>query len=167
MTDAPNDAVRSAWKVNARVNAVLLEHLEPAMLDAPTPGGGYTVAQHLVHLVGSLQYWAWLRERAPVEALPDLGDPERDDWEPVRDLDRLRDAWTRTADTALALAERHPVARPTEADAGGPPHETADAFLVHMLVHDAHHRGQILLALKTAGHPLPDEDALWGPWRGA
>jgi uncharacterized damage-inducible protein DinB len=32
-----------------------------------------------------------------------------------------------------------------------------------MIIHDAHHRGQILLALKTAGHPLPNEDIFWNP----
>lgn len=48
-----------------------------------------------------------------------------------------------------------------------PPHASADADLMHMMIHGAHHRGQIRLALKTAGHPLPDEDAMWGPWRGA
>lgn len=52
------------------------------------------------------------------------------------------------------------------ATAYGESHDSPDAFLIHMMVHDAHHRGQILLALKTAGHPLPDEDAVWGPWRG-
>ena len=28
------------------------------------------------------------------------------------------------------------------------------------MAHDAHHRGQILLALKTNGHPLPDEESI-------
>ncbi|MEM6431914.1 MAG: DinB family protein [Deinococcota bacterium] len=36
---------------------------------------------------------------------------------------------------------------------------------MHMMVHDAHHRGQILLALKTSGHTLPDEGSFWMPWK--
>jgi uncharacterized damage-inducible protein DinB len=34
-----------------------------------------------------------------------------------------------------------------------------------MTMHDAHHRGQILLALKSEGFPLPDENKLWSPLR--
>ncbi|WP_232472200.1 DinB family protein [Deinococcus sp. DB0503] len=45
-------------------------------------------------------------------------------------------------------------------------HPSPAQFLLHMLTHDAHHRGQALLALKVNSFPLPGEDALWGPLRG-
>jgi uncharacterized damage-inducible protein DinB len=35
-----------------------------------------------------------------------------------------------------------------------------------MRVHDAHHHGQMLLALKANGHLLPAEEGMWVPWRG-
>lgn len=152
-----DDTLRSAWRANARVNRVLLEHLDEAMLAAQTPGGGYTVAQHLAHLVGSLKYWTWRADRAMGEALPDLGDPDADDFVAVADPDRTRAVMQQAAEAALAAAEQ---------GRGDQPHESAGMFLVHMLVHEAHHRGQILLALKGAGHPLPDEAAMWGPWKG-
>ena len=62
---------------------------------------------------------------------------------------------------ALSIVEGVP-----EGFTGQPPHSSADAYLIHMMVHDAHHRGQILLAPKTSGYSLPNEDAMWGPWRG-
>ncbi|WP_216321708.1 hypothetical protein [Deinococcus aestuarii] len=59
-------------------------------------------------------------------------------------------------------------------------HPGAAPFVPHRLIHDAHHRGQALPALKVGGFPLscglvellrravpvPGEDALWGPLRG-
>ena len=162
-------AVRDAWAANVRVNEVLLAHLTPEMLAAQTPGGGYTVAQQLAHIISSTQYWGWLRDKARFEALPDPvleRDEEKGIFVVETDLARLLESQRQTETTALEV---------TESEADGvtlPPgqwessHATPDAFLIHMMVHDAHHRGQILLALKTSGQPLPAEDALWGPWRG-
>jgi hypothetical protein len=39
------------------------------------------------------------------------------------------------------------------------------AHLTPEMVHDAHHRGQLILALKTNGYPLPGDKLLWLPWR--
>lgn len=163
------DAVQTAWQANLRVNEVLLGHLTPEMLDARTPGGGYSVAQHLAHLVGTTQYWGWLRDKARFEALPD---PvlEHDEAKGVfvveTDLAKLTDSYRQTQAAALDVAEAEAEGTALPPGKWESPHATPDAFLIHMMVHDAHHRGQILLALKTSGYPLPDEDAMWGPWRG-
>lgn len=42
------NSVQNAWDANLEVNLVLLK-----MLKVRTPGGGYSVAQHLAHLVGT------------------------------------------------------------------------------------------------------------------
>jgi uncharacterized damage-inducible protein DinB len=143
---------------------VLLEHLGPDMLDAQTPGGGYTVAQHLAHMTQVIKYWGSLRD-AGFADLPDLYfdyNPETQDFKAETDLGKVQAAMTQTWAQALEAPD---VAEPS-GESVEPPHPTTDAYLLHMMVHDAHHRGQILLALKTAGHPLPDEDLMWGPWRG-
>jgi len=157
-------SVRAAWDRNTAVNRVLLDHLEPAMLSARSPGGDATVAQHLAHMVMTVKFWGDLIDPQRMAALPDLvrsqptgGAPEHLD--PETDLTRIATVWQQTAAAALATAVAHPE--------GGPesPHPDGAAYLTHMLAHDAHHRGQILLALKTAGHPLPDAEAMWAPWR--
>ncbi|MDQ3461036.1 MAG: damage-inducible protein DinB, partial [Deinococcota bacterium] len=91
--------------------------------------------------------------------LADLYEPDADDFVAETDPARIREVMAQTHQTALEAAD---VAEGT----GELPHSSVEASLIHMMVHDAHPRGQLLLALKTAGHALPDEDLMWGPWRG-
>ena len=133
------------------------------MLGARTPGGGYSVAQHLAHIVGVTKYrGAQLNEE--LETLPnlftireDLAEEDPRAFIPETDLARIKDVLAQTA-TAVQKAV-------ADGNTGTSPYPSADAYLIHMMVHDAHHRGQILLALKTSGYPLPDEDAMWQPWK--
>lgn len=57
----PTPVTQDAWRANLKMNGVLLEHLTPEMLDARTPGGGYSVAQYLAHTTQVVTYWGWLR----------------------------------------------------------------------------------------------------------
>lgn len=166
MTKDAKDTVQAAWQANLRVNEVLLGHLTPEMLDARTPGGGYSVAQHLAHMVGTTKYWGSKLDKR-LAALPrlftireelDEDDPEA--FIPETDLGRIRLVLTQTA-----TAAREAIASALEGFAGDLPHSSPDAFLIHMMIHDAHHRGQVLLALKTSGYLLPDEDTMWVPWK--
>lgn len=155
-----SSSVQRAWAANQTVNRALIDHLTPAMLSAASPGGGFTVADHLAHITGVVKHWGMRIDPELLAEVPDLAEEHGDDaWTVETDLARIADVHGRTAAAAAATAAAHP-----EGSAASP-HADADAYLIHMLVHDAHHRGQILLALKTAGHPLPDEDAMWAPWR--
>ncbi len=136
------------------------------MLDACTPGGGYTAAQHLSHLVGSVKYWGSKLDDAHLGGLPDLtvhknpSENDPDAFVPETDLKRIRAVFVETAEAARDAVKNAP-----EGFTGELPHASTDAFLIHMMVHDAHHRGQLLLALKTSGYALPDEDSRWTPWK--
>jgi len=152
-------SVQRAWSRNLAVNRVLLEHLTPEMLAATTPGGGFTVAEHLAHMVGVVRHWGLRLGPEHLASIPDLAEEKDGYWTIETDLDRIRSIHERTAAAAVAAAVGHPDG---SADS---PHADGDAYLIHMLVHDAHHRGQILLALKTGGHALPDEELMWVPWR--
>jgi uncharacterized damage-inducible protein DinB len=139
-----------AWNANTAINAVLLEHLTPAMLNAATPAGGQTVAQHLTHMVECLKYWAGELEGGAINDLPDA-------LEAGTDLERIQSAMKKTYDAVLNTALN-------AKDTGNLPHATVGKFLMYTVAHDSHHRGQILLALKSNGHPLPSEAAMWHPW---
>ena len=155
--------VKTAWQANLKVNQILLGHLTPEMLRARTPGGGFSVAQHLAHIVGVTKHRGVQLDEG-LETLPNLftlrEDLDEEDSQaliPETDLARIKDV---LAQTAAAVQEAV-----AEGNIGTSPYSSADAYLIHMMVHDAHHRGQILLALKTSGYPLPDEDAMWQPWK--
>ena len=158
-------SIYGAWQANARVNHELLNHLTEEMLDAQTPGGENSVAQHLAHMAGVMKDWG-SRLDAQLDTLPDLYNAEADTYFSdtfiaEKNLARVRDVMTETEQAVLEVVQSKP-----EGDRGTLPHPSAAAFLIHMMIHDAHHRGQILLALKTAGYLLPDEDRFWGPWKG-
>lgn len=152
------EALRDAARSNADVNDLLAAHLStPEMLDARTPGGGFTVAQHLAHMAGTSKFWLMKLSAGAAEALPDLYDSGQQAFVAERDPARIRTVLDQTSAAVLEAVTTAP-------DQGELPHLSPAQFLIHMLVHDAHHRGQILLALKANGLPLPDQDAMWSPW---
>jgi uncharacterized damage-inducible protein DinB len=154
------ETLRIAWQANDEVNGALIEHLEPEMLQARTPGGGMTVAEHLAHMTGTVKYWGMKLAQERLGALPDLEEKVGEEWVPESDLQRILDVKRRTGQVAFAEAAAAPAG-----ERGQLPHASPELYLIHMMVHDAHHRGQILLALKCAGHALPDEGSMWQPWK--
>lgn len=160
-------SVQTAWQANLKVNMALLNHLTPEMLDARTPGGGYSVAQHLAEIVGTTKNWGSRLDEARLGGLPnlytireDLDEEDIEAFVPETDLARIREVFVETAAAAQEAAANAP-----EGFTGELPHSSPDAFLIHMMVHDAHHRGQVLLALKTSGYELPNDDLMWMPWK--
>ena len=153
-------ALATAVEAGNRVNDVLCAHLTPEAMRAVTPGGGMTVAQHLAHMAGTTKGWLSDLDAGAAAPLPILqGDTREERFvaqeDPARAAAVLREVW------AAALK-----AATTAEGTGGLSHPSTAQFISHMLIHDGHHRGQILLALKVNGFSLPDEDAMWGPLRG-
>jgi uncharacterized damage-inducible protein DinB len=85
-------------------------------------------------------------------------DPDTGDFDAEMNLERIAAIMIETRDLVLETAKK-------AVDKGNLPHSSPAQFLMHMTMHDAHHRGQILLALKSEGLPLPDENKLWSPLR--
>ena len=153
--------IEFAWNTNNAVNAVLLEHLTPEMLEAGTPGGGYSVAQHLAHMVECTKGWGMQLEESELKNLPDLYfnyNMDTGDFDAEMNLERIKTIMTQTENVVLEVAKK-------AIGKGKLPHSSPAQFLMHMAMHDAHHRGQILLALKAEGFALPDENSLWMPLR--
>ena len=150
------EALTVAARSNADVNDLMVAHLStPEMLDAQTPGGGFTVAHQLAHMAYVQKFWLSKLNAGAAVDLPDLYDTTQQKAE--RDPVRIRAALEQTSAAVLEAVI-------TATDKGQLTQVSLAQFLIHMLIHDAHHRGQILLALKANGFPLPDEDAMWFPW---
>jgi len=142
-----------AYSANARVNEYLVERLDPGVWRAKPPAPRMrTIAALIAHMHNcGLVY---LRRAAPKISVPP-------------DLDRFR-VTPALAIRALAAKRRAVLAivgpaLETGARIDGSPHD-APTFLAYYMVHDGHHRGQILLQARLLGHPV-SIDTMSGMWQ--
>ena len=152
-----------SFRRNGRVNTALLDHLSDADLTLSDNQGGLSVVEQIAQMAGFRK--EWLSEVSPAHA--DTLDVELDnDMLTLRDLAELRRALTE-GDAAVLASIRDALqdSRKFEgAYESNPAH-----FLQHTLVHDAHHRGQIMMLLRQSGYSPQQmaalEQATWPIWR--
>lgn len=158
------------FRRNARVNAVLLAALTPNDFDLSDGRGGWTVGKHLAHMAGFRADWLSNISPAHVEPLFRMveGQPVWR-WQDHPPAD-LGEAFTLSDEAVLlavhdALENNQPFADPWNEGTyqSNPAH-----FLMHTVVHDSHHRGQIMSLLRLGGHTREQMDELenhWAIWR--
>ncbi|MFC4452898.1 DinB family protein [Deinococcus sonorensis] len=148
---------------NGRVNAALLDLLTPADLSLKDGPEGNGLGELLAHMAGFRRGWLVNISPAHAEHLSEIKDDA--------DLDTLRAAFA--AGDAAALAAVQDAVQEGRAFAD-PWNEGAYAshpahFLQHTIVHDSHHRGQIMTLLRQSGRSREQMDALeeasWPIWR--
>lgn len=141
------------WRINNRINLYLLEAIPPEHLGDRMTSKGRSAGEQLAHVHNVRM--GWLKVSMP-EALEGLGKIEK---EQAGDKALLADGLARSGDAVERLLEY-------AADSGGKvkgfkPHVAG--FLGYLVAHDAHHRSQVILALKQNGHQL-DKKVLYGIW---
>lgn len=141
------------WEIHARINLYLLDAVPPEALGHRWASKGRTVGEQLAH-VHNVRLM-WLREAAP-ELLEGLARVEK---EAAADHALLRGSLEASAAAVSALLRKALAAGGRVR--GFRPH--AAAFLGYLVSHESHHRGQIALTLKQAGHPL-DRRTAYGLW---
>lgn len=161
MPDAPQErlleALLDSWDRNNTIVQNLLGAVPEGGLDARAMEGSPSVAElfshiHFVRLVfvledapefaRTLPEEEWVAERNPGRIRQMLGDSAQ----AVRDAVKSRVE----AGRAMDLHYDHPI-----------------LLFQHMIWHEGYHHGQIKLALKMAGRPIPNEEAgplTWGVW---
>ena len=143
--DWPADILRR----NAEVNRALFDALRDDHLNLRSAGGGWSVGEHLRHLAQFRR--GWVSELAPAfaPAPADVGD--------VPGLLRALDA----GDAAALAAVQDAAAQGRSFVGAYGTHP--GLMLLHIAIHDSHHRGQILATLREFGH-LVDDNPIWHPW---
>src|SRR6266566_1566231 len=150
----PAAALLTAYAASARIKQYLVEQLSPAIWRVPPPGGkGRTIAALVAHLHNcGLRYL----ERTDPEGVPgELDRSKVTAAQAMRALGAKGRAVVRIVGAALVDGRR----------IVGYPH-TAVHYLTYYMIHDAHHRGQIVLLARQLGHPIGQRTMI-GMWQWA
>lgn len=140
------DEVAEAWRTNHRITLRVLDAVsDEGMLATLSTRGGRSVGRQFAHL----QYVRLLQLSTRAKSLA-AGAPEiATDAEPDRAALRaaLDDSAARVEEWLRRAAGGRPGARTFK--------KGLATTLAYLVAHEAHHRGSILLTLKTKGHALP------------
>jgi uncharacterized damage-inducible protein DinB len=148
------------FAANDRINQILIEHLDPAAWRAKPPGKTRSIAAIFAHMHNVRS--KWIRLTAPHLKVP-------------RQLNRAhctqRQARAGLAESAArcqellaeALAGRPGRVEKFLRDGWARPWPVGPEMLCYMLVHEAHHRGQVCMLAHQLGFPLPS-DVAYGIW---
>ena len=146
-------ALVETWTIGARITRYLLDGVPASTLDASPTGKGRTVRDLFAHLHDVRLMWLKAARPDLMTGLAKLGSGSKADH-----------AALAAALDASAAAVAVLVADSAAADGrvkGFKPHVTA--FVGYLLSHEAHHRGQVALTVRLAGHPL-DKKVSYGMW---
>jgi uncharacterized damage-inducible protein DinB len=152
MDETIREQVLDTWRIHARINLYLLDAVPHDALPSVGPTKGRSVAETFAHIHNVRLMW--IKEAAP-EWMDGLAKVEKG---ARMDAATLRAALEASASAVEALLGR---ALETGKVRGFKPHPMA--FLGYMVSHESHHRGQIAVALKGAGHAL-DRKTAFGIW---
>ena len=141
------------WDIDNRINLYLLDAVEPATLGSHSASKGRSVGEQFAHLHNVRLMW--LKVAAP-DLLKGL---EKIEKELALDKKLLRKSLFDSGQAIRTLLNNS-IASGGKVK-GFKPH--VGAFLGYLISHDSHHRGQILLSLKQAGHPI-DKKTQYGIW---
>jgi uncharacterized damage-inducible protein DinB len=141
------------WDTHNRINLYLLDAIEPEALQDVSASKGRRVGEQFAHLHNVRLMW--LKSAAP-ELLDGLAKIERD---APADKTTLRRSLEESGGAVRELLSKS--AAEGGKVKGFKPHVVA--FLGYLVSHESHHRGQIALTLKQAGHPV-EKKVLFGLW---
>jgi uncharacterized damage-inducible protein DinB len=140
------------WYINNRINLYLLEAIDENYLTDISASKGRKVGDQFAHLHNVRMMW--LKAAAPelLEGLLKL------DKEVKIDKALLTNELNKSAEAIAQLLAKGFNENKIK---GFKPHPAA--FLGYLISHESHHRGQIMLTLKQAGHPI-DQKTQYGLW---
>ena len=150
-------AILSTWRVNNNTNLLLLESIpKEGLLLQPSGPRARNIAQVLAHLHQTRIGWTRWHDPASTAGIKRFEKgtiPSRAD---------LKRALKSSADMVESFLERAFQGKAKIKSFQKQPLR----FMTYLIMHEAHHRGQIIFALKQAGIRLPRaaSENLWKQW---
>jgi uncharacterized damage-inducible protein DinB len=139
------------WHINNRINLYLLDAInEEYLADIPV-SKGRTVGEQFAHIHNVRLMWLKASAPALLERVEKI---EKENISKALIISSLKES----GDAIASLLEK---AFTDGKIKSFKPHPSA--FLGYLLAHEAHHRGQIMLALKQSGHKV-DQKVQYGIW---
>ena len=136
---------------NERMNQMLIEHLDPAVWTAKTPGNVRTIAAIFTHVHNVRCKWVRLTAphlKVPVQLNRARCTPEQASAALAQSANRCVEM------LGEALCEGGRI-REFRRDGWSRPWPAGVEMLSYMLAHEAHHRGQVCMLAHQLGCPLP------------
>jgi uncharacterized damage-inducible protein DinB len=140
------------WRIHARINLYLLDHVDEAALADRLNPRGWSVGQSFAHLHNTRLTW--------LDGYADLREGlEKLDRRGSEDKALLREALAASGKALGGMIEQAAAAGRVK---GYKPHPAA--FVGYMIAHESYHHGEIGLMLGQSGHRLSREVA-FGMWQ--
>ncbi|HMG35096.1 MAG TPA: DinB family protein [Blastocatellia bacterium] len=152
MNDNIAKQLLETWNISNRINLYLLDSVEPAELKDQSASKGRTVGEQFAHVHNVRLMWIGSSAPGLMEGLEKIEKEQAGD---KKQLQKGLKASGKAIEELLkkGLAE--------DRVKGFKPHPVA--FLGYLISHESHHRGQIALSLKQAGHAV-DKKVGYGLW---
>ena len=141
------------WSIHDRINLYLLESIEPAALATYSASKGRSVGEQFAHIHNVRLMWLKAAQPELLKKLAKIEAPQ------AKDKKLLAKSLVDSGRAIAALLSQSSAAGGKVK--GFKPH--VSAFLGYLISHESHHRGQITLSLKQAGHPV-DKKIQYGIW---
>jgi len=148
------------YTINERANQLLLSHVaDAAWRAAPPSGKGRSIGSIAAHIHHARLMWLSAADKTGKHP-------------PKLDPDKATRTQVQASLKASAEAIRGLIEKALNDPAGKVSHFKPDvvAFVGYLISHDSHHRGQIAMLARQAGHPIPTQTGFglweWGAlWR--
>jgi len=155
--EPPDDSLLDAWRINDRVTTLLVGSLPPEVWGSGLPGSPRrTVRSLAAHLHNTRRMWMTSLGVGAGVPLPKPVDPAK--VTPPALVTALRESGERVLrllEEGLANGGRFPDV--AGAFVWGAMPRDVVLFVGYALSHEAHHRGQLVMAARALGHPLSPE----------
>ena len=166
MTQNPELALLlESFDRNARVNEAVLSAISESDLTFSDEQGGWNIGQHLGHLAEFRRNWLRFISPPHAENIPSVVENDKNPHLTTQNLDEIKQAFS--AGDAAALKAVMSALEENRSFEGAYKSHPAH-FLQHIIVHDSHHRGQILSLLRQGGWTREQlgalDDATWTIW---